>query len=214
MKKGWFSLCFFHCFVFQNGEIDSDRDSLPPLHSMPPPPPKPVTTHPDMMSGHAPPAGRKGQPGALSANLSELDILLQDLSSAQFMEVVDGRSSITGRVGGWGVGGVNWVRVVTDSLSLNALRPRQHDRHFADDIFRCIFLNENIKILIKISLKFIPKGPINNIAALVEMMAWHRPGDKPLSEPVIIILLTHICVYRSQSVNTLRPSEPGQYWFR
>ena len=39
------------------------------------------------------------------------------------------------------------------------LRLRQIDRHFADDIFKCIFLNENIGILIKISLKFIPKGP-------------------------------------------------------
>ena len=39
---------------------------------------------------------------------------------------------------------------------------RQNGRHFADDIFRCIFMNEKICILIKISLKFVPKGPINN----------------------------------------------------
>ena len=56
----------------------------------------------------------------------------------------------------------------------------QDDRHFIDDIFKCIFLNENIYISIKISLKFAPKGPINNIPALVEIMAWHRPGNKPL----------------------------------
>ena len=37
----------------------------------------------------------------------------------------------------------------------------------ADDIFKCIFLNENIRISIKISLKFVPKGPINNTPALV-----------------------------------------------
>ena len=47
---------------------------------------------------------------------------------------------------------------------------------------------------IKISLKFISKGPIDNIPELVDIMAWRRPGDKPLSEPMIIILLTHICV--------------------
>ena len=46
--------------------------------------------------------------------------------------------------------------------SVNTLSPRQNGRHFADDIFKCIFLNENIWIPIKISLKFIPKGPINN----------------------------------------------------
>ena len=56
---------------------------------------------------------------------------------------------------------------------------------------KCIFLNENVVISIKISLKFIPKGPINNIPPLVQIMAWHRPGDKPLSEPMIIILLMH-----------------------
>ena len=38
---------------------------------------------------------------------------------------------------------------------------------FSDDIFKCIFLNENVFILIKISLKFVPKGQINNIPALV-----------------------------------------------
>ena len=47
-------------------------------------------------------------------------------------------------------------------------------------------LNENVWILIKISLRFILKGPINNIPALVQIMAWRRPGDKPLSEPMMI----------------------------
>ena len=47
------------------------------------------------------------------------------------------------------------------------LRPRQNDRQFADNIFKRIFLNENVRISIEISLKFVPKGPINNIPALV-----------------------------------------------
>ena len=47
---------------------------------------------------------------------------------------------------------------------------------------------------IKISLNFVPKGPINNISALVHIMAWRRPGDKPLSESMMLSLLTHICV--------------------
>ena len=50
---------------------------------------------------------------------------------------------------------------------VNTLRPRQNDRHFPDDIFKWIFLNENVWILINISLKFVPKGLINNIPALV-----------------------------------------------
>ena len=36
-----------------------------------------------------------------------------------------------------------------------------------DDIFKCIFLNENVRISIKISLKFVPDGPIDNNPALV-----------------------------------------------
>ena len=38
----------------------------------------------------------------------------------------------------------------------------------------------------------IPKGPINNIPALVEIMAWRRPGDKPLSEPMMVSFLSYI----------------------
>ena len=85
---------------------------------------------------------------------------------------------------------------------LNTLRPRQKGRHFADDIFKWIFLNENVWISIKISLKFVPQGPINNIPALVQIMAWCRPGDKPLSGPMMVRLPTHICVARPQWVNT------------
>ena len=66
---------------------------------------------------------------------------------------------------------------------LNTLRQRQNGRHFPDDILKCLFLNENILMVIKISLKFVPKVPINGIPALVQIMAWHRIGNKPLSEP-------------------------------
>ena len=52
--------------------------------------------------------------------------------------------------------------------------------------FRCIFLNENVQISIKISLRFLPKGPIDDIPVLVQVMAWHWPGDKPLSVPMIV----------------------------
>ena len=84
---------------------------------------------------------------------------------------------------------------------INTLRPRQNGRRVPDDTFKRIFLNENVRIAIKISLKFVPKGPINNIPALVQITAWHRSGDKPLSEAMMISLLTHICVTRPQWVN-------------
>ena len=73
----------------------------------------------------------------------------------------------------------------TSWVGLNSLRPRQNRRYFADDVFKCNFLNENVWIPIKISLKPVPKGPINNIPALVQIMAWRRTGDKPLSEPIL-----------------------------
>ena len=84
---------------------------------------------------------------------------------------------------------------------LNTLRPRQNGRHLPDNIFKCISFNENVWISIEISLKFVRKGSINNIPALVQIMAWRRPGDKPLSEPMMVRLPTHICVTRPQRVN-------------
>ena len=88
-------------------------------------------------------------------------------------------------------------------LYINTLRPRQNGRHFADDIFKRIFLNQNVWIPIETSLKFVPKGSINNNPALFQIMAWRRPGDKSLSEPIMAsLLLTHICVTRPQWVKS------------
>ena len=71
-------------------------------------------------------------------------------------------------------------------LMFNTLRPRQKGRHFADDKFTCIIVNENLWILSENSLKFVPKAPVNNIPALVQIMAWRWPGAKPLSEPMMV----------------------------
>ena len=92
-----------------------------------------------------------------------------------------------------------------DWQCINTLRPRQNGRRFADDTFIRIFLNENVRILIKISLKFVPEGPINNIPALVQIMAWRRSGDRPLSGPMMVSLPAHLCVIRPQWVNSLAP---------
>ena len=87
------------------------------------------------------------------------------------------------------------------AICFNTLRPRQDGCYFADDVLKCIFLNENLWISLKIPLKFVPRGPINNIPALVQIMAWHRPGDKPLSEPMLVFVPTLICVTQPQLVN-------------
>ena len=71
------------------------------------------------------------------------------------------------------------------NVNVNSSRPRQNRRHFADDVFKCNFFNGNVWIPIGISLKFVHKGPINNVPALVQIMAWRRTGDKPLSEPMM-----------------------------
>ena len=97
---------------------------------------------------------------------------------------------------------INWCHLSPLSGKLNTLRPRQNGRHLADDTFNSIFVNENVRILITFSLKFVPNGSINNIPALVQIMAWCRWGDKPLSEPMMVILPTHICVTRPQWVKT------------
>ena len=93
--------------------------------------------------------------------------------------------------------------------SVNTLRPRQDGCHFPDNIFKWILLNGNVLI----SLTFVPRGPINNIPALFQIMAWCHPGNKPLPkkknikkkkkqkkqaitvcETMMVSLLTHICV--------------------
>ena len=105
---------------------------------------------------------------------------------------------------GWTQWGLNQTSIVLQTafqmIFLNTLRPRQNGRRFADDTFKRIFLNENVRISIKISLRVVPKDPINNNPALVQIMAWRRSGDKPLSEPMMVGLLTHICVTRPQWV--------------
>ena len=55
--------------------------------------------------------------------------------------------------------------IYVDSMTICNSPP--HPCHFTDEIFKYIFMNEKSSILIKISLKFIPKGPIENNSALI-----------------------------------------------
>ena len=94
-----------------------------------------------------------------------------------------------------------WYVPDLNSFTFNTLRPRQNRYHFEDDIFKDIFLNENVWILLEISLKFVSRCLVNNIPSLVQIMACRLVSTKPLSELMMINLLMHICVTRSQWVN-------------
>ena len=95
------------------------------------------------------------------------------------------------------------VRLITMMVGsrYDTLRPRQNGLHFAEHTFKHIFLNKNIRTSFKLSLKFVPRVPTNNIQ-VVQIMTWHRSGDKPLSEPMMVRLPTNICVTRPQWVNS------------
>ena len=69
----------------------------------------------------------------------------------------------------------------------------------ADNIFKWISLTEHGRILIQISLKFVSKSP-----ALVQVLAWRLVGAKPLSEPIMVRLPTHICITQPQWVKFLQ----------
>ena len=92
---------------------------------------------------------------------------------------------------------------------LKHLRLRQKLPPFRRRHFQMHFLeNEDVCISLKISLKFVTKVRINYIPAWVQIMAWRRQGDKPLSGPVMVSLLTHMCITRPQWVKCLVATIP------
>ena len=105
----------------------------------------------------------------------------------------------------------SWIKIVVFRFQFCwNLFPRVQLTHWGRDKMDAIlqttsssafFFNENVWIQIQISMKFVPKGPVNNIPALVQIMAWRRPGHKPLSEQMMIRIPSHIRVTRPQWVN-------------
>ena len=91
-------------------------------------------------------------------------------------------------------------KIASQEHILNTLRPRQNGRHLYTT-----FWNENISISIKMSPKLVAQVRINNIPALLQIMARRLPGDKPLSETSMVSLLTHICIYASLGLSELTP---------
>ena len=96
------------------------------------------------------------------------------------------------------------------SINVNTLRPTQNGRHFADDMFKWIFLNENVWIPIEISLKFVPKGPINNIPALVRIMAGRQAiiwtNDDPVQRRI------YASLGLNESITKIPNSQFKQLW--
>ena len=104
------------------------------------------------------------------------------------------------RIDRWGIercrqsmnGQVSYVRNIA---GINSSPPGQNGRHFADDIFKRIFMNVKSCILIPVSLQFVTEGPIDIQSALVQVMAWHPTGDKPLPTSI------HVCATRERWVH-------------
>ena len=98
------------------------------------------------------------------------------------------------------------LTVVKRMVSVDGFNPLTHwGRDKMDAISQTTYSNafswmKIFEFPIEISLKSILKGQINNIPAEFQIMAWRRPGDKPLSKPMTVSLLTHICVTQSHWV--------------
>ena len=89
----------------------------------------------------------------------------------------------------------------TLKISFNTLRLSPNGRLFTEDISRCIFFNENVWISIK---SLFLRVQLIKFPTLVQIMAWRHPGNKPLFEPMLISLPTHICVTRPQWAKNIR----------
>ena len=91
-------------------------------------------------------------------------------------------------------------------LSLNASPPGQNGRHFADEIFRCISVNETFCILIRISLTFVAKGLIDNMSALVRFMVYSHAISQSLKLYVKYnLLLDSLITDTTELICTLSP---------
>ena len=98
---------------------------------------------------------------------------------------------------------VLWLCYSSVITSFNTLRSWQNGHYFLNGIFKCIFLNGNVWISIRISLRFVCQGPFNNIPAMVQIMVCRRPSDKPLSGSMMVRLPTHIYVTRPRLLGLL-----------
>ena len=96
---------------------------------------------------------------------------------------------------------LEWLGEVVFTEEFNTLRPRPNWHHFADDTLKFSWLRM-LEFLFEFHCSLF-LSPINNIPALVQIMAWCRPGDRPLSEPMMVSLLMHTCITQPQWVKAI-----------
>ena len=92
--------------------------------------------------------------------------------------------------------GSSLVQLVAWGILVNSSLSEQNGRHFPRGICKCIYMKDKLCILIWIPLKFIPTVPVDNIVALLQIMAWCRTGDKLLSETMLTRLTYALCGIR------------------
>ena len=100
------------------------------------------------------------------------------------------------------------AELIKTFIQINSLRPRQNRRHFPDDIFKSILLNESIWISFEISPKFVPKGPINNNPSLVQIMACSRQASSHFLNQWWLVYWR---IYASLGLNELNSLAPGRF---
>ena len=138
-------------------------------------------------------AGRGSTPPNVGSEWKDMDLVVGQILHGLCTTCSIGAES-AGILGLWGSRAACNLMKSQEKASLhcivNSLRPRRNRCRFADNIFKCFSFNENVWISIEVPLKFVPKGPINNIPALVQILAWRRSGDKPLSEPMLVSIFS------------------------
>ena len=136
--------------------------------------------------------------GMLKISILNISLIMFDSRLQAYLSGVNELTDIsTQRTATWKSLLTHWGRDKMAAITQTTL---------SNDFFRMKMFEFRLR---EISPKFVPKAPINNIPLLVQMMAWRRPGDKPSSEPMMVSLLTHMCVTRLQWVNWyIRKEEP------
>ena len=89
---------------------------------------------------------------------------------------------------------------VTRPQWVNTFPLRQNWCPFTDGILELIFLYDNCWILVSTQEKCLPEGPINNKPVLVQTIAWHWIGDRPMSEPIMVEVADQ-CMCNSASMS-------------
>ena len=86
---------------------------------------------------------------------------------------------------------------------INTFGWRKSWHQSADEILKCFFINEKYHIFIQISLRFIPKGPINNMPSMVQIMPWRHSDDNQLSDDSVVYWYIYIWNTQPWRIHTL-----------